>query len=294
MTPIINRLDEISDRYDAMFVDLWGCVHNGLRPFPEAVAALQAYRRKGGVVMLLTNSPRPRASVRAQLQEIGVPDDCYDAITSSGDSAQAAMVSGMFGKKLYHLGPERDRVFFTDMAKDITQAVEIELVPLDQAEGIVCTGLFDDRSETPEDYRHTILYAKQKGLKLLCANPDVIVDVGDERIYCAGAIAEAYTAAGGKSFYFGKPHAPIYILARARLEAMLDRRVGEEYILCIGDGINTDIQGGIGEGLDTLFICGGIAAEATGMHDGQPDQVKLDAFVAQKQLSPTAAIGFLR
>lgn len=294
MTPILQSLDQISDRYDALFVDLWGCMHNGIRPFPDAVAALRKFRGNGGYVMLLTNAPRPRSSVRAQLEHIGVPSDCYDSITSSGDSAQQAMVAGMFGSRVYHLGPEKDDAFFTDMARDLVHTVEIERVPLEEAEGIVCTGLFDDRTETPEDYRATLLLAKTKRLKLLCANPDIEVDVGDHRIFCAGAIAKAYADLGGQSFYFGKPHAPIYTLARARMEGDLGRRVREEAILCIGDGIHTDVQGGIGEGLDTLFICGGLAARATGMRDGNPDQALLDAYVTRAQMSPTAAIGFLR
>ncbi len=290
MFRIINDLADVSASYATLYCDLWGCLHNGREPFPAAVAALQQFRAGGGTVILVTNSPRPRPAVARQLESIGVPSDCYDDIASSGDAAQASMARGDFGRNVYHLGPERDLVFFQN---EDGSAIEVTRVPLDQAEGIICTGLFDDMTETPEDYRLTIRTGVNRGLKLLCANPDVIVDVGETRIYCAGAIAEAYTAAGGESFYFGKPHVPIYQLARKRLEAIRGP-VEQNRILCVGDGINTDIRGGIGENLDTLFIAGGLAAEQTGMKAGEPDPDRLAAFLQDAQMSPTATIGHLR
>jgi len=167
-------------------------------------------------------------------------------------------------------------------------------VPIEEAEGIVCTGLFDDRVETPADYRDLILYGKTKGLKLLCATPDVIVDVGDRRIYCAGAIAAAYAEAGGRSYYFGKPHPPIYALAREKLAA-LGFEVPSDEILCVGDGIATDVAGAMGEGLDALFVTGGLAAEETGTTDKTgPDPALLAGFLRGARLSPRYAIGRLR
>ncbi|MEO1551457.1 MAG: HAD hydrolase-like protein, partial [Pseudomonadota bacterium] len=222
---------------------------------------------------------------------MGAPKDCYDAIASSGDAAQAALASGAFGQKVYHLGPERDLPFFS--APDGTP-YEVQRVPLDEAEGIVCTGLFDDRTETPEDYRLTIATGVHRGLKLLCANPDILVDVGDQRIYCAGALAEAYTAAGGESFYFGKPHPPIYDLAKRHLVA-LGRSVEDAGILCVGDGLPTDIKGANGEGLDSVWITGGLAAEATGTAPGgDPDSARAQALLDEAQLHCTATLGFLR
>ncbi|MEM8554616.1 MAG: TIGR01459 family HAD-type hydrolase [Pseudomonadota bacterium] len=290
---ILSNLAEIYDRYDAVFCDLWGCLHNGVTAFPAAVAALQSYRAQGGVVLLLTNSPRPKSGVITQLDGIGVPRDCWDEIATSGDSAQAAMASGHFGERVYHIGPDRDLPFFNDRAEDIPKT-DIARVPLAEAQGIVCTGLNDDETETPDDYRSELLLAKTNGLSLLCANPDVVVDRGDKRVYCAGAIAQLYTEMGGKSVYFGKPHPPIYDLARRRLAAM--KHVPEDRILVIGDGPATDVQGGLSEGFDTLFITGGLAAAETGTHgpDGQPDPQKLDAFNAKHKLSPTFAMGFLR
>ncbi len=292
MTQIIDSFQQITDRYDAAYVDLWGCLHNGFEPFAAAVVALEKFHAKGGKIILLTNSPRPRPSVARQLDKIGVPRGLYDDITASGDASQFSLAAGDVGNKVYHLGPERDLGFFADLPPEILKDREITRVPLEQAEGIVCTGLFDDDTETPEDYRATFLYAKNKGLKLLCTNPDVIVDKGDKRIFCAGALAEAYTDMGGTSLYFGKPHPPIYDLARRRLDA-LSSGIEDHRILCIGDGINTDIKGAMGEDLDSLFISGGLAAKETGT-DGQPDPQKLAAFLDKAQLSPTYAIGHLR
>ncbi len=291
MTDLIHRLADISDRYDAVFCDLWGCLHNGVEPFPDAVAALQQFRAKGGVVVLLTNAPRPKASVVRQLDKIGVPHDAYDEVVSSGDASQYGMLAGLAGTRVYHLGPEKDDSFFTDLPDD-ADGKEITRVPLDQAEGIICTGLFDDQAETPEDYRPTLLYAKQKGMKLLCTNPDIVVDMGDKRIFCAGAIAALYTEMGGESLYFGKPHPPIYDLARRRLAAI--KRVPDDRILALGDGIHTDIQGGLSEGFDTLFITGGLAATEFGPDPETPDPAMLQSYFDSHQIAATAAIAYLR
>lgn len=291
MTQIIDSFAQIADRYDALYVDLWGCLHNGFEPFKGAVSALEAFRDKGGIILLLTNSPRPRPSVARQLDKIGVARNLYHDICASGDASQFSLAAGDVGDNVYHLGPERDLGFFADLPADILGGRKITRVPLKDAEGIVCTGLFDDDTETPDDYRETFLYAKAKGLKLLCTNPDVMVDKGTHRIYCAGALADAYADMGGTSLYFGKPHPPIYDLARQRLTALGE--IKDHRILCIGDGINTDIKGGIGEDLDTLFISGGLAAKETGTVD-QPDPTKLHAFLNHAQLSPTYAIGHLR
>ncbi|MCK4860311.1 MAG: TIGR01459 family HAD-type hydrolase [Rhodobacteraceae bacterium] len=290
MTRIIDNLAQVAHSYDALFVDLWGCLHNGVEPFADAVTALQAYRAQGGKVLLLTNSPRPRASVKRQLERIGVPTDTYDEIASSGDAAQMAMAAGVVGRKVYHLGPERDLSFF----KGENGPIDVERVPLAEAEGIVCTGLFDDLTETPDDYRLTILDGKNRGLKLLCANPDISVDLGDKRIFCSGAIAQAYTEAGGTSLYFGKPHSPIYQLAYARLAAIATRRIDNDRILCIGDGINTDIRGGVAEDLDTMFITGGLAATEISETNGKPNEAELAEFIKTNKLTPTFTISHLR
>jgi len=191
---------------------------------------------------------------------------------------------------VWFIGEPRDDVFFEPMP-EISDAVEIERVPLEQAEGVVCTGPFDAQAD-PEVLRPQLLLAKQNGLKLLCANPDIVVDRGGVRDWCAGAVAALYEEMGGESLYFGKPRPAIYDLARTRL-ANVGGTIDPSRILAIGDGIGTDIKGALGEDLDSLFVTGGLAAEETGTIR-QPDPEKLEAFIAAEMVTPTYAIGFLR
>ena len=296
MTQIVEQLADISDRYDALFVDLWGCVHNGVTAFPEAVQALKDYRACGGIVVLVTNSPKPRKGVSEQLLSFNVPPEAYDTIATSGDSARSAMFRGTVGQKVYFMGEwKRDEGFFEPLNL-LDAPVDIEIVPLTEAEGIVCCGPHDPMAD-PEVNRADFLYAKQKGMKLLCANPDIVVDRGEVREWCAGALAKLYTEMGGESLYFGKPHPPIYDLARRRLSEVTNARnlpdISDSRILAIGDGIHTDIAGALGEDIDALFITGGLAAKET-LTDRQPDPAALEAYVAKEARFPQFAIGFLR
>ncbi|NBB97010.1 MAG: TIGR01459 family HAD-type hydrolase [Alphaproteobacteria bacterium] len=293
MTRIISSFAEVSAPYDLALVDLWGCVHNGETIYPAAEAALIAYRKAGGKVILVTNAPRPEAGVRARLQHMGLSPEAYDAIATSGDAAQTAMVMGAVGTKVWHLGPDKDDGFFTDLPNWASDYPAIERVSFEDAEGIVCTGPFEELTETPEDYRGRFLSAKARGLKLLCANPDIVVDYGDTRIYCAGALAQLYDQMGGESLYFGKPHPPIYDLARRHAQK-LGLAFAEDRVIAIGDGIQTDIKGGMAEGVDTLFITGGLAAEQFGADVEAPEQAPLDAWLAREGQSPTFALGRLR
>jgi HAD superfamily hydrolase (TIGR01459 family) len=290
MTRIINALSDISADYDALFVDLWGCVHNGIAAMPDAVSALQAYRKTGGVVVLVTNSPRPRAGVEKQLVHFGVPKDAYDAIATSGDSARSAMYRGVVGNAVWHYGPPTDSRFF-DPLDILENPVEITRVPLDEATGIVCTGPFDAQADA-ETWRPDLEVALGRDLKLLCANPDLIVDRGEVREWCAGAVARMYTDMGGESLYFGKPHAPIYDLARRRLH-QLGNAVPDGKILAIGDGILTDVAGAVDEGIDSLFISGGLAAAETRTII-QPNKGALAAYLVGENITPTFTIGHLR
>lgn len=292
MHPIIDSFAEISDRYEAAFVDLWGCLHNGREAFPTAVDALRAFAENGGYVVLLTNAPRPQGAVKVQLERLKVPTDVWHAVATSGDSAKAAVASASYGTRVYHLGPDKDEAFFA--ADPAIPGIEkIERVPLSQAQSIVCTGLFDDDTETPDDYTATFLEAKTRDLTMICANPDIVVDFGHTRKYCAGALAQAYEERGGRTLYFGKPHPPIYDLARNRLTEAAGRVVPDNKIICIGDGILTDIPGAVGESLDSLFISGGLAAaETETTHSPIPE--KLEAFLQAHKMSPTYTIGHLR
>lgn len=291
MTRIIDNFAAIADQYDVAFVDLWGCMHNGISAFPDAVAAMRAFRAGGGKVVLVTNSPRPWESVARQISAMGVSEDCWDAIATSGDSARAAMFRGIVGQKVYFMGESpRDDEFFTPL-RIIDNPVTIETVPLDQAEGIVCCGPFDPLADIAVN-RADFLYAKTKGLKLLCANPDIVVDRGEVREWCAGALAALYTEMGGESLYFGKPHPPIYDLARRRMAKLAD--LPEQLrIIAIGDGVHTDILGAMQEEIDSLFITGGLAAHET-RTTTQPEPAALARFLETAQTSATYSIGFLR
>ncbi len=290
MTEMIDSLAAIAARYDVLFCDLWGCVHDGERAWPAAVSALQAFRAGGGKVVLMTNAPRPAPAVEKGFQRLGIPDDAWDLIVSSGDAAQEAMANGAAGRKIWHLGPEKDYRFFTDLPEGLTAP---ERVPFEQAEGIVCTGPFDEFNDHPDDYRGTFLAAKTRGLKLLCANPDIVVDLGHQRIWCAGALAAVYTEMGGESLYFGKPHPPIYDLARRKLaQAGID--VHSDHVLAIGDGIDTDIRGGVGEGVDTLFITGGLEVARFGDDPTAPEPDLLRDWLKGRDTPPRFAMGRLR
>ncbi|AOZ68794.1 HAD family hydrolase [Rhodobacter xanthinilyticus] len=292
MTRIVQSLAEISAPYDALFCDLWGCLHNGVAPFPEAVAALQGFRATGGKVVLLTNAPRPAPFVIATLERMGVPRDAYDLVVSSGDAAQDAMFAGAVGRKVWHLGPEKDAGFFEQIPAEWQGQAEIERVSFEEAEGIICTGPFDEISEVPEDYRARFLLAKGRGLPMLCANPDIVVDLGERRIYCAGALAALYEEMGGEAMYFGKPHPPIYDLARRKLAAI--GGVEDGRILAIGDGINTDVAGAVGEGIDALFVTGGLAVDQFGADPEAPEAELLATWLAARQQDPLFSIGKLR
>ena len=292
MAELITSLDQIAGQYDVLYCDLWGCIHDGLKLFPPAVAALQRFRAGGGAVVLMTNAPRTGNAVRRRLDRMGLPADAWDVIASSGDATQEAMLSGMAGRKLWHLGPEKDEDLFTDIPDWLRDQPPIERVALELAEGIICTGPFDEFNETPEDYRGRFLSAKARDLLMLNANPDLVVDVGETRIPCGGALAALYAEMGGRAMSFGKPHPPIYDLARRRL-AERGITFGDEKVLALGDGILTDIAGARAEGVDALFITGGLEAARFGPDPAQPDPAALDSWLAEAGEAPRWAIGRL-
>lgn len=286
MIRIIESLDQVAADYDVLFCDLWGCVHNGKHFYPAATDALVRYRQGGGRVALMTNAPRPAALVQAQIDRMGVPRAAWDVIVTSGDAAQDAMLAGRIGQDVWHLGPDKDVGFFTETTDP--RATGIRRVDLARAQGIVATGPFDEMVDVPEDYRARLDAALARGLPMLCANPDLVVDLGETRIYCAGAIAQLYAEMGGEVLYFGKPHAPIYDLARRRLDSHAARE------LAIGDGIGTDIAGAVAQGIDSLFVTGGLAAEHLGDDVERPDAARLVDWTRAQGVVPTLAIGRLR
>ena len=247
-----ERLRDLVDGVDVLLSDIWGVVHNGLVAFPEACEALHHFRERGGTVILITNAPRPADSVQRQLRKFGVADDTYDAIVSSGDLTRH-YVADHPGRKVFWLGPERDN--------SIYRGLDPVLSPLEQADYIVCTGLLDDETETPEDYRGMMLKARERKLTLICANPDIVVERGDRLIYCAGAIAELYRELGGEVIFYGKPHRPIYERAMALVAERRGHATDLRRVLAIGDSVRTDLTGARGFGIDCLFVTRGIHAE---------------------------------
>jgi len=248
----VERLRDLVDGVEVILSDIWGVVHNGLEAFPEACEALHTYRSRGGTVILITNAPRPADSVQRQLQKLGVADDTYDAIVTSGDLTRH-YVADHPGRKVFWLGPARDNSIYHGLAPMLS--------PLAEADYIVCTGLLDDETESAEDYRPMMRQALERKLPLICANPDIVVERGDRLVYCAGAIAELYRELGGEVIFYGKPYPPIYERAialaagHARHEIKLDR------VLAIGDSVRTDLAGAHGFGIDCLFVTRGIHSE---------------------------------
>ena len=295
MTKIIQKFDEIASNYKAIFCDLWGCLHNGQTSFSDSLNTLISFKRQGGAIILLTNAPRPKHDVATFIDKLGINKDCYDDLVTSGDAAQISLFLGKYGTKIFHIGPERDYCFFDIDPALLPNPISLEFVDIDEASCIVCTGLFNDRTETPQDYNDIIRKGINLNLDLLCVNPDIQVDYGNRRLWCAGAIAENYKKQGGSAHYFGKPYKPIYDLALQKLNH-LDPTITKNEILCIGDGISTDISGGIFCGFDTLFVCGGLSDRDTGTTrtSPSPDSLKLSKFLKKLDLNPTASIGYLR
>jgi HAD superfamily hydrolase (TIGR01459 family) len=262
----IEQLRGLVDGVEVILSDIWGVVHNGLESFPEACEALHTYRQRGGTVILITNAPRPADSVQRQLRKLGVADDTYDAIVSSGDLTRN-FVAGHPGKKMFWIGPDRD--------SSIHRGLDAVTAPLEQADYIVCTGLFDDETESAEDYRAMMLQAREHKLPLICANPDIVVERGDRLIYCAGAIAELYRELGGEVIFYGKPHRPIYERAMALAAERRGRPTSLDRVLAIGDSVRTDLTGAHGFGIDCLFLTRGIHSEEfEGIDQLDPASVK--------------------
>lgn len=248
-------LADLADRYDVVLCDLWGVVHDGTRAFPAALEALRGFRKQGGCVVLLTNAPRPRGPVLEQLARLGVTPDAFDALVTSGDATVAA-IAARGEAPAYHIGPERDLALFEAVRSLSGRAPA--LTALAEAHYVVVSGLLDDKTETPDHYAAVLDAMRGRGLAMICANPDVVVHVGDRLRYCGGALAEAYAALGGVVLLAGKPHAPIYAAALAEAERERGRPVDRSRVLAIGDGLPTDVAGAAAQGLDVLFITGGI------------------------------------
>jgi len=277
--PIVSSVREVADGSRAWLVDIWGVMHNGVAPFLPAAAATAEFRSRGGVVILVSNAPRPASSVAEQIERIGVPRDAYDTIITSGDVCRATLAS-VQGGLVHHLGPERDKPLF--------EGLPLTFVKADAAQIVVCTGLFDDARETAEDYRAMLETLRHRRIPMLCANPDLTVERGSQIVYCAGAIAQLYEELGGEVIYAGKPYLPIYEKAFAEVERLLGQAVSRQEILAIGDGLRTDIAGAAQAGIRSVFVASGIHVGG-----GQLDPAVLGHLFPDAAKRPIAAMQHL-
>jgi HAD superfamily hydrolase (TIGR01459 family) len=280
---MIASLDDVADAYGVLLCDVWGVIHNGIRAFDEASAALVRARAKGLAVVLITNAPRPFPDVEAQLAALGVPVEAYDRIVTSGDVTRDLIAEG--SRRVFHIGPDRDL--------SIYDGLDVELCEEPEASSVVCTGFFDDETETPDDYGDLLRRLRARNLPFICANPDIVVERGDRLIWCAGALARDFSQLGGRTLISGKPHRPIYEAALKAAGEVLGRPVAASEALAIGDGALTDLKGAVQNDIDALYVSGGIHARDYG-ETLDPDPSRLAAFLEKHGHAPVAVIPRLR
>jgi HAD superfamily hydrolase (TIGR01459 family) len=280
----ILGLSEIAGDYDVLLCDVWGVIHNGHVAFPEACAALERFGRERGPVVLISNAPRPYTDVAPQLDALGVPRSAWRAFVTSGDATRPLLAERAPGP-VWALGPER--------AGPLYEGLGLDFAGPQNAAFICCTGPEDDEVETPEDYRQRLAIAAERGIAMICANPDRVVQRGDRLIYCGGALADLYESLGGTVLMAGKPYAPIYDLCLAEAEALVGGPVDRRRVLCVGDGVKTDVKGAADQGLDCLFVAGGIHGAETLDAAGRADPAKVAALFALEGAAANLATGRL-
>ena len=273
--PIRSSISSVAPDSKAWLVDIWGVLHNGARAFPAACAACQTFRAQGGIVVLISNAPRPFPAVVPHLTSLGVPTDAYDTGITSGDVTRG-LLEAWRGRRVLHIGPQRDLGLFTDR--------DVHLATPETAELVVCSGLYDDTKETPADYAALFADLLARGLPMICANPDIKVERGGELVWCAGALAADYEGKGGDVTYAGKPHLPVYEQAFSTIAKLAGRHIAKENILAIGDGLETDLRGADAAGLASVLI-----ASAVHMPGGLNASALHDLFAA-RPFTPIAAL----
>ena len=273
--PIQSSISAAAPDSLAWLVDIWGVLHNGARAFPAACEACRTFRGKGGIVVLISNAPRPFTAVVPHLTSLGVPADTYDTGVTSGDVTRG-LLEAWRGRRVLHIGPERDLGIFTGL--------DVTLAAAEGAEAVVCSGFYDDTKETPADYADLFEGLLARRLPMICANPDIKVERGGELVWCAGALAADYQAKGGEVVYAGKPYLPIYQRALGIIDALAGRPVNKDGVLAIGDGLETDLRGAHAAGLPSVFIASAIHAPG-----GLSADVLRDLFAA-RPFAPVAAL----
>jgi HAD superfamily hydrolase (TIGR01459 family) len=275
--PVLTGIAEISEGRKAWFCDVWGVLHDGVTVFVPAIEACRAFKRRGGEVILVSNSPKPSPDVLARLDELGVPRDCFTALVTSGDVTRS-FVEAYASEPLFHLGPEDDKGIFDGLA--------VEFAPASKAAAVVCTGFFDEDRERPEAYDDMLRAFAERRAPMICANPDRFVERGPELLPCAGLLAERYASLGQTVIQAGKPHRPIYEAAARKLSKPL----ASNAILAIGDGIATDIEGAAAQGIDSVYI-----ASRVHMAEGGLSRLgEANSLFAGRPFRPAAAMPCLR
>src|SRR5690606_3268614 len=246
----LSGLGDVAADYDILLCDVWGVIHNGRESWPDPCAALGRFNQQGGHVVLISNSPRPSPGMIDQMDALGVPRTAWRAVVTSGDATRAELARRAPGPA-WVIGPDRDWPLYEGLGLDSAHGAA-------DAAFISVTGMIDDETETPEDYRDRLAAGAARDLELICANPDRVVQRGDKLIYCGGALADLYESLGGRVTMAGKPHGPIYDLALKEAADLLGAPVNRARVLCIGDGVVTDVLGANRQALDCLFIAQGI------------------------------------
>jgi HAD superfamily hydrolase (TIGR01459 family) len=275
----VEGLQPLADRYDLILCDVWGVLHNGVKAYESASDALTRFRAKGGRVVLVSNAPRPGASVGTQLDGFKVPRTAYDAIVTSGDLTRLA-IQERIDRIVHHIGPPRDMPIYN--------GIDVRFGSIEEADYVVCSGFDNDEEETVEDYRPQLEAMRRRNLLMVCANPDLVVERGHMILPCAGTIALAYEEMGGEVFYAGKPHRPVYEQALTVASDLAGHPIPKARVLAVGDAIRTDIAGAVGFGIDALMIARGIHAEELGLHKGDLVSDHVQDWVGRQPVRPTA------
>ncbi len=274
--PILTSVAGVSENHKAWLCDVWGVLHDGETVFAPAIEACRMFKRGGGEVVLISNSPRPSDAVLDHLNSLGVPRDCFSALVTSGDVTRA-LVETYSSEPVFHLGPERDRCLF--------DALDVEFAPAAKAVAIVCTGFFDEEHEVAEDYDGMLAAFAARGVPMICANPDLVVERGSKLLPCAGLLAERYAALGQTVVQAGKPYRPIYEAALRKLTKPLPK----SEILAIGDGIETDIKGASSQGIDSIYIASRVHV-GDAVEDGAANGPLIERLFASRPFRPAAAM----
>ncbi|MBT8471900.1 MAG: TIGR01459 family HAD-type hydrolase [Marinicaulis sp.] len=276
----IDSISELAPGYDAMLCDAWGVIHNGVELFDGVADALVQFRKNRGPVIILTNAPRPSTIIPGQLDRLGLPRGAYDAVVTSGDATRHE-IARRLPAPAFKIGPEKDDPLF--------EGLDIEFAPPEMASFIICTGMVDDKNEEPEDYRELLANLANHNLPMICANPDIVVNWGGRMIWCAGALAQIYSELGGAVIFGGKPHAPIYELACAAVDAARKKPTQRKQMLAIGDGLATDIAGANANNIDAVFVAGD-----GGIHRGDGSEAAIAAKLAEANVETIAVMRALK